>query len=675
MQVQPYKQGSFSFLLTIISLTRTSFYFLFRLLITPLLVVTIISMLDYAATPTVASNSVYAVTNNSINNTDCQFFPQTQFSVCGRFLDYWYRHGGLAQQGYPISSEISEQNAPPPAGDGKTHQVQYFQRARFEYHPENAAPYDVLLGLLGSEEYQAKYSSGNMSPTPPLNGNQCQTFSQTNFSVCGSFLDYWKANGGLVQQGYPISNVILEQNAPPPAGDGKIHLVQYFQRARFEEHLENQPPYQVLLGLLGSEQFDTKKLASGSTTLPFSITVVSGNNQSTPVNGLFAQPLVIKVTNGRGQPVFGATVTFAGPPVLTKAIAGGIFVDTNTETATVTTAANGLATSPLFQAGSIEGPFMVTVTLKEVTSSSLPPTATFFLKNAPPLATEPNSPINVKAYGDDGKDLLSWSPDIISNSPPILGYNIYRATENDYPQKLNSSLIATTSYTDTNVVNGDDYTYWITAVNIIGESGYSSQVFAEPTPHNGQPARPTLTQVVGRDDGVVLVWFSPDANTTQITGYNVYRLNDNNSSNKIWTLVNAAPVTDTTYLDKGHTSGTYRVTALNVHGESLPSKSLSAVYIPQPKLADSPNNLIGTVQNSQVLLEWTAPSDLGSGQLLGYNVYRWDPGYPVKINSTLVLGTSYSDAKVEHGQIYQYTVRAVTTAGEGAPSEQIIVRP
>ncbi len=33
--------------------------------------------------------------------------------------------------------------------DGKVYRVQYFERARFEHHPENPAPYDVLLGQFG----------------------------------------------------------------------------------------------------------------------------------------------------------------------------------------------------------------------------------------------------------------------------------------------------------------------------------------------------------------------------------------------------------------------------------------------------------------------------------------------------------------------------------------------
>lgn len=187
---------------------------------------------------------------------ECQLFKETGFTICGTFLNYWRKNGGLLQQGLPISPLIFEKNADPPAGDGQVHRVQYYQRARFEQHLEKQPPFDVLLGLLGTEQYTTKYSTAP-SPSPQLPG-ECQTFPETGFSLCGRFLEYWKANGGLTQQGYPISLPFEEQNAAPPAGDGKIHLVQYFQRARFEQHLENQRPFDVLLGLLGAEQYFTK---------------------------------------------------------------------------------------------------------------------------------------------------------------------------------------------------------------------------------------------------------------------------------------------------------------------------------------------------------------------------------------------------------------------------------
>ncbi len=78
------------------------------------------------------------------------------------FYEYWAAHGGLAQQGLPLSEEFAEINP----SNGKTYSVQYFERARFEYHPENAAPYNVLLGLLGGEQYKARYGGGQPSPSP-----------------------------------------------------------------------------------------------------------------------------------------------------------------------------------------------------------------------------------------------------------------------------------------------------------------------------------------------------------------------------------------------------------------------------------------------------------------------------------------------------------------------------
>ena len=75
----------------------------------------------------------------------CVAFAETNHQVCGRFLAYWQEHGGLAINGLPLTPVRSER-----LEDGKTYQVQYFERARFEYHPENAGtPYTILLGQFG----------------------------------------------------------------------------------------------------------------------------------------------------------------------------------------------------------------------------------------------------------------------------------------------------------------------------------------------------------------------------------------------------------------------------------------------------------------------------------------------------------------------------------------------
>src|SRR6478609_5789086 len=81
-------------------------------------------------------------------------FPETGKTVRGIFLDYWNTHGGLAQQGYPISAEMQEKSDL----NGKTYTVQYFERAVFEMHPENQPPNDVLLSQLGKFYYDSKHT-------------------------------------------------------------------------------------------------------------------------------------------------------------------------------------------------------------------------------------------------------------------------------------------------------------------------------------------------------------------------------------------------------------------------------------------------------------------------------------------------------------------------------------
>jgi len=79
---------------------------------------------------------------------DCATLAATGHTLRGTFLRYWQANGGLAVFGFPLTEEFTEINA----ADGKPYTVQYFERNRFEYHPENAGGrYEVLLGLLGAE--------------------------------------------------------------------------------------------------------------------------------------------------------------------------------------------------------------------------------------------------------------------------------------------------------------------------------------------------------------------------------------------------------------------------------------------------------------------------------------------------------------------------------------------
>ncbi len=95
----------------------------------------------YAVHPLVAR----AAPSSDPSQTYCDV---TGHNVGPAFTAYWQNNGGLPRFGYPLT-ELFEETSDV---DGVTRLVQYFERARFEYHPEYAGTKDeVLLGLLGVE--------------------------------------------------------------------------------------------------------------------------------------------------------------------------------------------------------------------------------------------------------------------------------------------------------------------------------------------------------------------------------------------------------------------------------------------------------------------------------------------------------------------------------------------
>ncbi len=204
----------------------------------------------------------------------CQTFKETGKAACGRFLEYWQKNGELAQQGYPISGEFNEVNDL----DGKSYTVQYFERAVFEKHPEKQAPYDVLLSQLGTFEYKRKYpNEAKDQQTSKEPGTR--VFAETGHTVGGRFLEYWDKNGGLAQQGYPLSEEFIEVSDL----NGQSYKVQYFERAVFELHPENPPPYDVLLSQLGTFRYKIKTEPTRTPTSALPTATATAQATATPV--------------------------------------------------------------------------------------------------------------------------------------------------------------------------------------------------------------------------------------------------------------------------------------------------------------------------------------------------------------------------------------------------------
>ncbi len=197
---------------------------------------------DYTVNIPLISNAFQRAAQQNTPNS--LYFKETGHNLSGVFKKYWEEHGGLWLYGFPISEEFQE--------GGFT--VQYFERNRFEYHPEaKGTPYEVLLGLLGSNVTTGRKEAGEgpfQSIQSSSVGSDKLFFRETDHSLGGIFRTYWQKYGGLAQFGFPLTEEFSELNQ----ADGKTYVVQYFERARFEYHPEAKgTPNEVLLGLLGSQ--------------------------------------------------------------------------------------------------------------------------------------------------------------------------------------------------------------------------------------------------------------------------------------------------------------------------------------------------------------------------------------------------------------------------------------
>ncbi len=144
-----------------------------------------------------------------------RYFEDTGHTVRGVFLNYFDTRGGLEIFGYPITEAYIENGL----------LVQYFQKARMEYHSWNPDPYKVLLGLLGDE---LKHRQPPIAP-PQITSRRRIYYPETGHTVAYAFLDFFRQKGGIDIFGYPISEMYFEEG----------RIVQYFQRLKLEWHPED----------------------------------------------------------------------------------------------------------------------------------------------------------------------------------------------------------------------------------------------------------------------------------------------------------------------------------------------------------------------------------------------------------------------------------------------------
>ncbi len=252
------------------------------------------------------------------------YFPQTGHNVTGEF---WAYYEGVPDAALIFGLPITEQFT---TADGSDLTVQYFQKVRFELHPDEPQGRRVVLTDLVSRVYEAGAPSINVT-TP----GACRTLN--GFGICYDFLTFFDQYGGLDRFGNPLSAFEFQP-------DGR--LVQYFERARFEWHPDLPPGQKVTLSDYGwiyaSANEDPSRLNSASplNNIPIQVTAplslrVSAFVARTVTLPTDTQKVFVIVHDQALSPVFGASGT------VTVHLANGEVLVYPIETA-----ANGIAVVP-----------------------------------------------------------------------------------------------------------------------------------------------------------------------------------------------------------------------------------------------------------------------------------------------------------------------------------------
>lgn len=239
-----------------------------------------------------------------------------------------------------------------------------------------------------------------------------------------------------------------------------------------------------------------------------------------------------------------------------------------------------------------------------------------------------------------------WKKDF---SDFVTQFFVYRKSKDESFKKINTSVLLrsqydSTLYFDQDVISGIEYTYYITAVDIIGTESVPSPntkiVFYDKVP----PSIPDEVKADTVENSIGISWkmnLELDAK-----GYNVFR---STKHDKEFAKLNSEiiPVEKSFFYDNNFEFGLqyfYRITCVDVNGnESEKSNAVTLVYediiSPEP-----PTNFSYKLENKLIRMNWTASK---SPDVAGYHFYRGESkDLMPRITSEAINGLTYVDSGI-----------------------------
>ncbi len=270
------------------------------------------------------------------------------------------------------------------------------------------------------------------------------------------------------------------------------------------------------------------------------------------------------------------------------------------------------------------------------------------------INAEPSTPPqNLAAHTGNGYTNLTWDPPVDNGGWAITEYRIYRGITSGSEKYLASVEATHLFYNDTPVTNGQKYYYYVTAINVMGESEPGNEVYVKV----GASTPPQNLQAKAGDHYVNLIWGAPmDNGGSTIVEYRIFRGTASGGESYLKSV-------DPSFLFYNDTSVTngqeyyYYITAFNSIVESDPSNEVNAEPAAKPT---PPLNLKLRAGDGYVNLTWQPSMDDGGPGIKEYKIYSGtSSGGETYFTYVPASQLWYNDTMVTNGQIYYYYVTAV----------------
>jgi hypothetical protein len=173
---------------------------------------------------------------------DRQYFPESSHWVTGEFLAF-YRSLPEEDRSRIFGAPITESMADP-LREG--YLIQFFERVRMDYDPDEPAGQRVRLAPIGQYLYDSAQTG--IPAAFSVNTPMCRLFEETGKYVCYAFLQLYERLDGENLFGQPISNAEFVND----------RLVQYFENVRMEWRAEMPEGQRVVLTEIGRIDFDQR---------------------------------------------------------------------------------------------------------------------------------------------------------------------------------------------------------------------------------------------------------------------------------------------------------------------------------------------------------------------------------------------------------------------------------